>query len=134
MIIITAIKEQLKSQNISQRKLCCDINIEYSAFNTFINAKKGIRYDRLQRILDYLNITAVGPSSLPGPSLQKSVWNEIRLNGSNIAELSRKAGKSYAAIWNFVNGKGGMSIEDMEAILSLLGISLKYGNKEDRQN
>lgn len=120
------IKQQIKEQKITQRRICKDTGIEYSALNTFLNGKKGIWYSRMQTLLDYLHIDAVcGCDIGERRTIQKAVWLEMRVNGRRIDPLAKETGHSYSSINEFVNGKSGIDIECAEQIMGILGITLQ---------
>lgn len=104
--------------------------IEYTAINTFLNNKKGMWFDRVQQMLDYVGLTAEGTvSSSEAQGIQHAAWVEIRCRKLGIASVAKQAGMSYGTLNGFINNKGGMSIDKVERLMEVLGIELKAMEK-----
>jgi len=43
-------------QNVSNITLCKECDINYTSYSAFINNKRNLPYDQLQRILDFMNL------------------------------------------------------------------------------
>lgn len=131
------IKTTMKERNITQRSLCTDTGIEYSAFNTFVNNKKGLYYEKVQMVLDYLGLEAIGTFKMEDTSMRNAICVEMKLRNIKMPHVAKELGRSYCSVWNYINGKEGMSLEDVETLMCMLNITLKskeHGHDDCRAN
>lgn len=120
----------MKAKRITQRKLCSDVGIEYSAFNTFVNNRKGLYYDKVQMVLDYLGLEAIGTFKMEDASVRNAINVEMKLKNIKMPLVAKELGRSYCSVWNYINGKEGMSLEDVETLMNMLNITLKSKGNE----
>lgn len=131
------IRERMRKKRITQRELCSSTGIEYTAFNTFINNHKGLRYERVQSALDYLNIIPKCPCGITADSIRKSVWLEMKVQDKSVASIAKEIHKPYTSVWVFIKGGGSMPLSDVESLLENLKIELipdDDRHREDRQD
>lgn len=57
MTIVDAIIAAMKQRKLTNRKLCTDLKIDETTFSSFINRKRTINSNLVQKILDYLNLS-----------------------------------------------------------------------------
>jgi lambda repressor-like predicted transcriptional regulator len=55
-MIREAILTALKEKGISQRKCAIENGIQYTAFNHFMNRRRALPFEDLEKVLKYLNI------------------------------------------------------------------------------
>lgn len=100
--------------------------IEYTAINTFLNNRKGMWFERVQQMLDFVGLTAEGTVPVnEKQGIQRAAWVEIRCRKLGIAAVAKQAGVSYGTLNGFINNKGGMSIDKVEKLMDVLGIELR---------
>lgn len=109
----------------SQRAICEETGIEYTALNTYLNKKKGMWFVRVQKVLDNLGLSAVGSVESSTPmTIQKAAWLEIRCRKLGIRQIADDIGVSYGMLNNFVNGNGGMHLDKVERLIDRLDIKI----------
>lgn len=134
-MISEKIRLRMLELHISQRELSRELGIEYTALNTFLNGRKGMWYERIQKILLYVGLTAEGSvTSGRMQPIRDAVWLESRIQRKTLRALSRDTGIAYGNLVGFVHGRCGMSHRNVEMLMEKLDIKLvrydRYG--EDR--
>lgn len=120
------IKNRIDSLDTTQREVCEKTKIPYNALNTFLNNHKGLRYTRVQMVLDNLGLSAVG--SIPITEHQHisvAVYREIKIRKLSVADIAHDCNVSYTLLCGFINNKNGMKIEKVQGLMSHLGINLQ---------
>jgi DNA-binding phage protein len=78
--------------------------------------------DRLAELIDKLRSKAVGEKEKP---LIRALREAIRKDPRTINAISVEAGLSAAAVWRFVQGERGLSVESVAALVEVLGLELR---------
>ena len=124
-MIRESIIRRMRETRKSQRKVSDETGIEYTAVNTFLNNRKGMWFYRVQKILDYVGLSAEGTiPSASSQTIQTAAWMEMRVRKISVQDMATELGVSYNTLNGFTCGKSGMSIDKVEELMERLDIRL----------
>lgn len=126
------IEERLKSQGISQRKMCNDLGLSPANTCSFLKGRRGVKYDVLIRILEYLGLTfgkeGEETSNVDVNNAPQFFKDCVKDTGKRINKLDIPV--HYCTLVSFTTGNRMFTSKIIAKLMPALGITLLPYKKE----